>query len=63
MSVSAVVDDALSPDFPLGVELEVSVRGEDAELRPGLTSRSGVDLTTQPRADVVRIEVLVRVTL
>jgi len=27
----AVVDDALSPDFPLGVELEVFIRGEDAE--------------------------------
>ena len=48
------------PTFPLGVELEVFVRGEDAELRPGLTSRSGVDLTTQPLAYVVRIEVLVR---
>ena len=31
MLVYAVVDDALSPDFPLGVELEVFVRGEDAE--------------------------------
>jgi hypothetical protein len=29
--VHAVVDDALSPDFPLGVELEVFVRREDAE--------------------------------
>ena len=27
----AVVDDALSPDFPLGVELEVFIRCEDAE--------------------------------
>ena len=27
----AVVDDALSPDFPLGVELEVFIRREDAE--------------------------------
>jgi len=27
----AVVDDALSPDFPLGVGLEVFVRREDAE--------------------------------
>ena len=25
------VDDALSPDFPLGVELEVFIRREDAE--------------------------------
>jgi hypothetical protein len=31
MLVYAVVDDALSPDFPLGVELEVFVRREDAE--------------------------------
>ena len=31
MIVYAVVDDALSPDFPLGVELEVFVRREDAE--------------------------------
>ena len=31
MIVFAVVDDALSPDFPLGVELEVSIRPEDAE--------------------------------
>ena len=29
--VYAVVDDALSPDFPLGVELEVVIRREDAE--------------------------------
>ena len=29
--VYAVVDDALSPDFPLGVELEMFVRREDAE--------------------------------
>ncbi len=29
--VYAVVDDALSPDFPLGVELEVFVRRDDAE--------------------------------
>jgi len=26
-----VIDDALSPDFPLGVELEAFVRREDAE--------------------------------
>ena len=30
MIVYAVVDDALSPDFPLGVELEVFIRREDA---------------------------------
>ena len=29
--VYAVVDDALSPDFPLGVELEVFIWREDAE--------------------------------
>ena len=29
--VYAVVDDALSPDFPLGVELETFIRREDAE--------------------------------
>jgi hypothetical protein len=29
--VYAVVDDALSPDFPLGVQLEVFIRREDAE--------------------------------
>jgi hypothetical protein len=29
--VYAVVDDALSPDFPLGVGLGVFVRREDAE--------------------------------
>ena len=29
--VYAVVGDALSPDFPLGVELEVFVQREDAE--------------------------------
>ena len=28
---SGVVDDALSPDFPLGESLEVFVRREDAE--------------------------------
>jgi hypothetical protein len=31
MIVYAVVDDALSPDCPLGVELEVFIRREDAE--------------------------------
>ena len=31
MIVYAVVDDALSPDSPLGVELEVFIRREDAE--------------------------------
>ena len=29
--VYAVVDDALSPDFPLGGALEVFIRREDAE--------------------------------
>jgi hypothetical protein len=29
--VYAVVDEALSPEFPLGVELEVCIRREDAE--------------------------------
>ena len=31
MIVYAVVDDALSPEFPLGVDLEVFIRREDAE--------------------------------
>jgi hypothetical protein len=31
MVVYAVVDDALSPDFPLGDSLEVFIRREDAE--------------------------------
>jgi hypothetical protein len=31
MIVYAVVDATLSPDFPLGVELEVFVRREDAQ--------------------------------
>jgi hypothetical protein len=31
MIVYAVIDDALSPDFPLGDSLEVFVRREDAE--------------------------------
>ena len=31
MNVYAVVDDALSANFPLGVELEVFLRREDAE--------------------------------
>ena len=31
MLVYAVVDDALSPDFPLGVEFDVFIRREDAE--------------------------------
>ncbi len=31
MIVYVVADDALSPDFRLGVELEVFVRREDAE--------------------------------
>jgi hypothetical protein len=29
--VYAVIDDALSPDFPLGDSLEVLIRREDAE--------------------------------
>ena len=36
MLVYAVVDDALSPDFPLGVELEVFVlQIEERELEAG----------------------------
>jgi hypothetical protein len=31
MIVYAVIDDALSPDFPLGDALEVFVRRDDAE--------------------------------
>ncbi len=31
VSVCAVVDDVLSPDFPLGVEIETFIRLEDAE--------------------------------
>ena len=31
MTVYAVVDHALTPDFPLGLEFEVFVRREDAE--------------------------------
>ena len=31
MLVYAIVDDALSPDFPLGVELEVFIGRNDAE--------------------------------
>ena len=31
MIVYAVVDDALSPDFPLGDSLETFIRREDAE--------------------------------
>ena len=31
MILYAVVDDALSPDFPLGHALEVFIRREDAE--------------------------------
>ena len=32
MILDAVVDDALSPDFPLGVDVGVFIRREDAEL-------------------------------
>jgi hypothetical protein len=38
MLVYVVVDD-LSPDFPLGVELDVFVRRENAELRRGGSRR------------------------
>ena len=31
VTVHAVVDDALSPDFPLGVELETFIGRQDAE--------------------------------
>ncbi len=31
MIVYTVVDDALSPNFPLGVELQVFIQREDAE--------------------------------
>ena len=53
MIVYAVVDDALSPDFPLGAALEVfirrgdaerfieEVRGDDPEMAAKLGSRSG----------------------
>jgi hypothetical protein len=43
MIVYAVVDDALSPDFPLGNSLEVFVRREDAERSVGRgMSRSAI---------------------
>jgi hypothetical protein len=44
--VHAVVDDALSPDFPLGDSLEVFVRREDAEgfIEEGSGRRSGAPL-------------------
>ena len=55
--VYAVIDDALSPDFPLGVELEVFIRREDAERfieevrgdDPEMSSR-----VTEPQAEVRR---------
>jgi hypothetical protein len=31
LTIHAIVDDALSPDFPLGVELALFTRHEDAE--------------------------------
>jgi hypothetical protein len=43
--VFAVVDDALSPDFPLGVELEVFIRrcsGQASLVRSGRLLRSPV---------------------
>jgi hypothetical protein len=46
--VYAVVDDALSPDFPLGVELDVFIRREDAQ-----RSMEGV-LSDHPRAAKLR---------
>ena len=37
MIVYAVVDDALAPDFPVGVELEVFIQREDAAARESRT--------------------------
>jgi hypothetical protein len=51
--VYAVVDDSLSSDFPLGVELEVFVRREDAErFIEALASSLGIDERLLRPADV-----------
>jgi hypothetical protein len=46
MVVYAVVDDALSPDFPLGDTLEVFIRREDAERFVEEVRRDDLDVAT-----------------
>jgi hypothetical protein len=49
--VYAVVDDALSPDFPLGVELEVFIRREDAERFIEEVRHDDPELAATPRIE------------
>ena len=56
MLVYAVVDDALSPDFPLGVELEMFIRHEDAERFIEEVRGDDPDLTAKLRIEERELE-------
>jgi hypothetical protein len=47
--VYAVVDDALSPDFPLGDALEVFIRREDAERFVAEVRRDDPEVAAKPQ--------------
>jgi hypothetical protein len=54
--VYAVVDDALSPDFPLGDAVEVFVRREDAERFIEEVRRDGPELAAKLRIEERELE-------
>jgi hypothetical protein len=49
--VYTVVDDSLSPDFPLGVAREVFIRREDAERFIEQVRGDDPDLASHPRIE------------
>jgi hypothetical protein len=51
MTIYAVIDDALSPDFPLGVELEMFIRREDAERFTGEVRGDDPELSSDLRIE------------
>jgi hypothetical protein len=56
MIVYAVVDEALSPDFPLGDSLEVFVRREDAERFVEEVRSDDSEVAASPRVEERELE-------
>jgi hypothetical protein len=54
--LNAVVGDALSPDFPLGLELEVFIRREDAERLIEKVRGDGPELAANLRIEERELE-------
>ena len=61
MIADADADDALSPDFPLGVELEVFIRREDAERFVEKVRGDDPELASYLRIEERELEALVEI--